>query len=394
MRSRTLITGLLVFSVFLFGGASTALGQEQPIIVEGQVTNGTAGGGSVAGITVTFHQESETVHEHTESVTDEEGRFQFDEIAYDPTVVFGVSVSYQGGLYGIDLDLSAGPPAPAAIVVYDAIESVDVISVQSASLLIEGYDKPTQMISALEIVVLVNTSDRAYVPGTEPMNMVRFGLPPETRGLRVDTALSGWEIIQVDLGFALMATIPPGSHDVMFAYEFPYSGTKTTIDRSYPHGAQSLRVLAPMDAMELSSEEPGKPEAVPIGENLYLLLEASDLPRGAQVSVDLEGLTEQSLGERLGESAGGIRFEFVVPIGLGGVMVLVVGYAIWRRSLRRRSVVAFDGPPSTETEGERAVLEQMLTDLESGIRTGTLSETEYQRRRAIIQTKLAALDDL
>ena len=387
MRSRTLITGLLVFSVFFFGGASTALGQEQPITVEGQVTNGTAGGGSVAGITVTFHQESETVHEHTEAVTDEEGRFQFDEIAYDPTVVFGVSVSYQGGLYGIDLDLSAGPPAPAAIVVYDAIESVDVISVQSASLLFAGYDEPTQMISALEIVVLVNTSDRAYVPGTEPMNMVRFGLPPET-------ALSGWELIQVDLGFALMATIPPGSHDVMFAYEFPYSGTKTTIDRSYPHGAQSLRVLAPMDAMELSSEELGKPEAVPIGENLYLLLEASDLPRGAQVSVDLGGLTEQSLGERLGESAGGIRFEFAVPIALGGVMVLVVGYAIWRRSLRRRSVVAFDGPPSTETEGERAVLEQMLTDLESGIRTGTLSETEYRSRRAIIQTKLASLDDI
>ena len=312
--------------------APTAYAQEQPVVVEGQVTNATNGGGSVDGLTAVLHLESAAVHDHLETTTDADGRFRFDRVVFDPTLAYGVSVNYQGGLYGVDLDLSAGSPPPVTLTVYEASTSDEAVSVSSASVLFAQADQSTQAVAAIEVIRIVNDSDHAYVPGPQPMDLLRFGLPSGAQGLQVDTRLPGADFIQVDLGFALLATVPPGEHEMLYTYEFPYSESEFLFTRSFIYGVENFRVLVPDEVMKLSSDQLGSAVEVSIEGRSYQFLEVSDLPRGAQISLELGELPQSSLTDGLGRRVDGIRFEYAALVALGLLMVITIAYALKRRS--------------------------------------------------------------
>ena len=332
----------LVGAVVVLAGMLAAWALQAPVIwaqygpatIEGQVVNGTPGGGSVEGSVVVLHRESPSVHDHLETVVDRQGRFAFEDVEVDGEAMYGVSVTYEGGLFGVDLlDPTVGEPV--TLMVYDAIQDDDVLSVSSASLLFAQTDASSQSVVALEIVKVVNSSDRAYVPGPQPMDVLRFGLPPGSEGLSVQTPLAGADFIQVDRGFALVATVPPGEHEVMFRYSFPYTSDEIAITKSFRYGAGNLRVLAPEGLLDISSLELGGPETVDIGGRAYRLLQASGLDRGARVSVELTELTVATLSDRVGGRIGETRFEYVAPIALAVFMAIVIAYAIGSRRGRQ-----------------------------------------------------------
>ena len=274
---------------------------------------------------------------------------------------------------------------------YDAVSSEDILTVTSASLLFAGADKSSRTVSALKIVTISNTTDRTYVPGPEPMNLLRFGLPPSSLDLQVETGLLGADTVQVDRGFALLASVPPGDHEVMYSYEFPYSGAETELTESFRYGATNLRILAPADLATLSSDQLDGPESVTIGTRVYQLIEAADVPRGARVSLLLRGLPEPSLRDRLGRGLRGIQYEYAAPVGLGLIMVVIIGYALWRRASERRRAPA--GSPGTVSvvEEERRVIARMITEVERSFKSGDLTEDEYQRRLNVLRSRLASL---
>ena len=315
--------------------APSAFAQQTPNTVDGRVTNGTLGGGDAGGLTVVLHRESGTRHQDREAVTDSAGRFRFDGVEYDAAVAYGLSVTYQGALYGVDVDLSAGSPSAAEIVVYEATSDDDTLSAASASVLYAAADESTRLVAVLEIIQLVNGSDRTYVPGPEPMDLVRFGLPPGAGALRVDTRLPGADFVQVDRGFALIASIPPGEHEILYTYEFPYSGQAFEYRKSFNYGADRLRVLAPLDVLRVSSGRLGGPKTTLIGQRAYHLLEATGIERGANIDLILEGLPRPGLAGRVREQLDGIRFELAAPVALGVLMAGVIAYALWRRSRER-----------------------------------------------------------
>ena len=327
--------------------------QEGTIVVEGKVSNGTQGGGSVAGLKVVFHRENATARDNLETLTDPVGRFRFDDVVYDPSTTYGVSVSYQGAVYGTDLLLSAGSPPPITLTVYETVDKQDVLSAASASVLFAMADGSAQTVSALEIVKVVNNSDRTYLPGPEPMKLLRFGLPRDSVALQVDGAFAGADFIQVDRGFALLVSVPPGEHEVMYTYQFPYSGTEIDFSKSFPYGVERLRVLAPNEVLKLSSDTLGAPRTVTIGQRSYQLLEATDLPRGTHVSVALSGLPRPSLGNRVDQRLKGIRFEYAAPIGLGLFMVALIGFALWKRRKEERAGFTAEQAPIADDENQR-----------------------------------------
>ncbi len=332
--------------------APTAQAQEPPITVEGRIVNGTAGVGEVEGMTVVFHGHLGADQDDLEAVSDADGQFLFEGISFDSGIAYGVSVTYKGVLYGTDLDLSGGSPPFVLLTVYESVETPDALSVSSASVLFLEPDEPGRGVATLEITRIVNSSDRTFVAGTQPMNLLRFGLPPGAQDLQVETVLPEADYVQVDRGFAIVSGVPPGEHEVMYTYRFPYTGTGATYTKSLPFGAQSLRILTPLGAMQLSSAELGAAQPATVGETSYQLLEASDLPRGATVSLTLAGLSEPLSSEgslvELEEPSGGIRFEYVGPVGLGLVMVVVIIYALTSRCVRRRDSAGFE-PPESKT---------------------------------------------
>ena len=220
--------------------------------VEGRVENGTSGG-AAAGVEVVLHTVRSTVRTDEPTLTDEEGAFRFDDVPLDPAAAYGVSVVYQGALYGMDLDTSAGAPEPVTLTIYESTHDDGAVRAILASVLFASADREEQTVAALEIVRIVNESNQTYVPGPEPMNLLRFGLPPDARNLEVDSTLPDADFAQVDRGFALLASVPPGEHEVLYSYSFPYSGGSAEFTKSLLYGAEHLRVLSPEGELSLSS---------------------------------------------------------------------------------------------------------------------------------------------
>ena len=322
----------------------TAAAQQSPVSVSGQVVNGSPDADSVVGIAVILHMQGETTYDNKTTITDNDGRFTFNGIVYDPALVYGVSVRYQDTLYGTEVSLADGTPPPLTIEVYDAVYEQDVIRVGSSSLLFADADRMTQTVSALEIVKVINDSDFTFVPGSGgPMSLLRFGLPPGAEGLQVDTRLLGADVVQVDRGFAVIGSVPPGEHDIMFTYAFPYDGTETTFTKNFPFGADSLRVLSPDEVLTLASEDIGAPEPVTIGERPYQLIETSGIERGSRINVQLSGLPRTTLADRAQGAITTARYEYVAPALLAVFLVVLIPFAVIRHRSKRTAESIEDG---------------------------------------------------
>ena len=322
----------LSVAAFLLSAAlavgSGAHAQEAGSVVEGRVVNASSDGGGVGGLVVTLHEVTAVGRRELETTTEPDGRFSFDEVLFDSETAYGISVIYQDAFYGEDLDVSEWPPDPVELTVYESSPDDGTLAVSSASILFAGASAETGTVSAMEIVNLVNSGDQTYVPGPGVMDLLRFGLPSGASGLRVETSLVGANHIQVDRGFALVASVPPGSHEVMYAYEFPYSGVETAFERSVRYGAENLRVMTPEDAMDLAADSLEEARTVTIGETRYRLIEAAGLAPGTPISVTLSGLPQPGGGPGLRDE---IRFEYAAPVSLALLMAILVGYALWRR---------------------------------------------------------------
>jgi len=340
------------------GGTRYAHGQtpDDDRVISGQVVNRTDGESAVPGLTVILHRDTAVGHDDEETVTDEEGQFCFEGMEFDPSIRYGVSVFYQGTFYGTDVDLGDGSPDPMLLIVYEATQDQNALTVSAASLLLTVPDEDNRTLWGLEIVKLRNSTDTAYVPGSDPMSRIRFGLPPGAVELQVHTTIRDAEMTQVDIGFALKASVPPGEFEVMYAYVFPYAGDRTNISKSFPYGADSVRILAPYGIGELQSVDLGASEIADVGGKPYQLIQASNVARGASISINILDLPAPSTSQRLRRSLGDIRFEYVAPAGLVLLMGLLVGLALLRRrGTGRRRARSNDGeeqsPPPTGKTG-------------------------------------------
>ena len=381
----------LVLALAATGGAVHA--QSQLRTVEGVVSNATPGGDSVSEQTVTLHRVTSMGFQDLTTTTDGAGAFRFADFEYDPAVSYGVSVRFHDAIYGTDLDLSGGSPEPVTLTVYDGTSDDAIVSAISVSLLLADADPSDQTLAALEIVRLANRSDRAYVPGEGVMELLRFGLPSGATDLVLDTALIGADYVQVDRGFALLASVPPGEHEVMFSYRFPYEASGFTLEKSYRYGADKVRILAPEEVVSISGASLGSPSPVTIGERQYQVVESEGLTRGASVSIDLDGLPMASAGQRIGSRMPDLKFEYAAPAALVLLMAgLLIYGAVWRTDRASRASAADTEREVIQTgDDERAVIRLMIEDLNASYEAGSLTEPDYRQRLRVLNARLTAL---
>ena len=219
IRAAALLAALVMLALAAWPHATPDVhAQDATFAVEGRVVNGTLDVGA-AQLEVMLHTVTELARADTPTLTDEQGAFRFDDVPLNPQAAYGVSVVYQGALYGRDLDTSDGPPDPVTLTIYESTHDDSGIRAALASVLFASANREEQTISTLEIVRIINESKQTYVPGPEPMNLMRFGLPPNASELQVDTSLPDADYAQVDRGFALLASVPPGrARGVLFLY--------------------------------------------------------------------------------------------------------------------------------------------------------------------------------
>lgn len=389
MRPYSTIAAIAV-AVFFAASSLPAVAQDavQYRDVTGQIVNGTKNSLPPFGLTVTLHKQGSDTYEEATTITDTKGNFSFENIPLDPDSLYGVTIRYQGVVYGTDIDLRQETLPPLLVTIYETSDDDSLLQVSSSSLLIPQVDKINRDVYALEIVTVVNSGDRTYVPGPQPMDLLRFGLPPGAEGLQIDTGLVAADAIQVDRGFAITANVPPGEHEVMFSYNFGYEGDSVAFDKSYLYGADSARILVPYDIGDLSSADLGDPGDVQIGEKNYQLIEASDIPRESRKALRISSLPQATLWDTAKATASDVPYELAAPALLGLLMLSLIAIAVARRErifgARTPSVTS-----EAQTDARSAIIAQ-IADLERALEEGKVRETDYHAKRQVLLDRLAA----
>ena len=348
------------------------------ITVSGKVNNMSENGDTLDGLSVILHENSEDIFGETEYVLSEDNEFIFENINYDPNTQYGVSIIFKGALYGLNLDLSMGSISDLEIQVFESIRSDELLKASLVSILINDVNRETKSISVLEIIKLVNDSDLTYVPGPAPMQLLRFNLPEGVYNLMVDSSLITAEVFQVDKGFGLSASLPPGEHDIFFSYDVPYKSETYEISKNLRYGADILRVVSAVDLVSVGNTSHGVFEEALIGERKYNVLEVSAIEKGESFLVTIEDLPIPSTAQRFSSAFKSIRWELAAPVALGIIVIFLAGAIIWLNSKNKSSSIS-EGMPNVKPELV------MLIELEQMYAKGQITEEQYRTKTEIIK---------
>ena len=343
-------------------------------LISGNLVNRTNSETDLSGIEV-FMSVPDTTKPPSVTVTETEGRFRFtlvESILSENLYVF--TVVYENAVYGTSLTgEQMFSNKPILIEVYNSTNDQNVLSVLNHSVFIGAIDKINMRIRVLEMQTLYNDSLSTYIPGDSPMSLVRFGLPLGFEKLSLDTVLKFSEVFEVNRGFALNTSVPPGEHEVLYSYDLNYNNTELFMGRSLPYSVESFRMMVPANIGELDFTGNGTKTVVDVDGKVYQLLEKKDLLSSDEITVNYRGLPEPSIYQRFTNLFSYKNFIIMAPLFLAISLFLIVVFSVWyykyAYSNNQQNV---DG-----LSGKVEILKEIRINREK-LKTGELDKEEFE----------------
>ena len=344
-------------------------------LISGNLVNRTNSETDLSGIEV-FMSVPDTTKPPSVTVTETEGRFRFtlvESILSENLYVF--TVVYENAVYGTSLTgEQMFSNKPILIEVYNSTNDQNVLSVLNHSVFIGAIDKINMRIRVLEMQTLYNDSLSTYIPGDSPMSLVRFGLPLGFEKLSLDTVLKFSEVFEVNRGFALNTSVPPGEHEVLYSYDLNYNNTELFMGRSLPYSVESFCMMVPANIGELDFTGNGTKTVVDVDGKVYQLLEKKDLLSSDEITVNYRGLPEPSIYQRFTNLFSYKNFIIMAPLFLAISLFLIVVFSVWyykyAYSNNQQNV---DG-----LSGKVEILKEIRINREK-LKTGELDKEEFEK---------------
>ena len=308
---------------------STSNAQQGPALISGEVVNRTPGEEIPAGRLVVLHILMQDGNQDFKSAsTDANGAFSFTDVPLAEVLGYLLVATHQGVDYTLEI-LPGEALTGLELEIFETTSSIDAVGIVLDSVMIADWDVPDRTLSVLELVQLENYGNETFVPDlAQPANMafLRFALPSNARDLQVQTQLPEGQVLQVDRGFAVTTSVPPGQHGMAFTYTVPYQGDRLDFSRRFSLGAQAFRLLIPVNLGSATSSALSSGSNVQIGDTDFRVLQAEDVPLGGTVDIQLDNLPQPSLLSTAVNSLGQSTAIWVVPItlvlGLAGLLVI------------------------------------------------------------------------
>lgn len=379
-RLALLVAVMAVVRMPSAGGASTGT-------IVGRVINGTTGKPQPgAEVTLTIGTEQRTTE--TVAVSDERGRYRFEDLVTGEEHFYVLDAVYKDGLFAgrpltIPSDTKKAPLIDTTLRVFEPTTDPSSILIRRDDLfVIHDEDR----VSVVEAIKVVNPTRNAYIgrgselsPGDDDgiTPSLGFAMPdgvvPDTfRWLDADLDVPQAVEIQ-GVGFGITSAIPPGEVDFTFSYQV--EGTGGTFDLS-------RRALYTISELSVFAADPLEVTANRLRERGRVELEGTTYRR---FSSDSE-LDPADPVQILIVAEGGSATPLLVGLGAGlGVLVLLALFA-FMRTKRERRVVRTEPPPPRDRDELLAAIARLDLEFE----TGRLDEAEYRRRRADLKDRLSS----
>ena len=373
----------LIGFLFLAVGPASAAGTNAAGSVSGIVQNGTAGGGSVAGITVSLQRYvNGAFQDQTDVRADAAGRFTFTGVVIDPAAQYLPIAHYANVDYaGKPVALSGGTPtASDDVTVYETTAKDPDLRLQNANLILGAVDRAGQRLQFLEILTLVNPSDRTFVPSASgqgmPADLVRLALPADAADVTITDGLDPQKIIEVDGGIASTGPVLPGAQTVSFSFDVPYQGSTFSYAWRLVYPTGSVRLLSPDSGPVLSAPGMTAQPSFQESGHTFRVLASGAVTAGGMVTVDVGGLPARTWWQSLRAAFPTAGLPPMTALVAAALAALLPVLYLWRH------------PPVRQ---DAAALLDRLVALDEAHDRGEVGDADYAAQRAALKARLRAV---
>ena len=372
---------LIVVILFVILSAPAIVAETGVGVIDGQVVNGTDGGGSVADLdlVLTVYQEGAEV-DTIEGGTDAEGKFQFDGLPTETDYDYMVSLWFQEAEYSNDSIIFGGGNTTVSteIIVYDSTTSDEaifvgmthtVIYVENGGLLVEEY------------YLFVNEANTTYIgskessPGGKNATL-SFSLPEGASNVHLIWGIMDCCYVETEEGFVDTMPILPGTWEGAFSYRIDYDSDAYTFSKTMMYPTATFQLLVEDVGIDVSSSQLVMGEPTDMDGMPLIILSGNNIYPGTPIVAQISGLPKA--GDQ-GISA----WVIVVPILL--VFAFVLGFLI----LRKRP------QPAVSEDDLDQRMQRLLVDiarLDDDFESGEIAEKAYHRMRSEKKAQLVELN--
>lgn len=405
-----LLTSLLTLLLF-FGNASLAHAATMNGQISGQVVDGSNKNAPIPNLNVTLQMaQNSTTNDVTSVKTDAKGNFLFQKVSTDQTISYVVYTRYQDAQYVSDaVTLNNKPSQTITLQVYEEMHSTKNIAILQANVLVRNTDPATGLITVSQVYSFDNLNPKTYIgslnASTGMPNALLFSLPSGVRNITLGAGFSGYQVLQVDKGFATNAALLPGMNDFSFSYEVPYTTSSYTLPYKTLYPTVSLSFLIDPD-LHASSKELNSAGIVNSDNQVYHNYTASTLPANSPVNITLQGLplSKNTAGSfSLDASAIWLIIGFLAVLALAVLITWGFIYRSRRRSSTSQQSSERGGGsvPNEAIKGrakkapsyanpEQALLQELLV-LDNDHASGKISTAVYEEKRSKTKARLRLL---
>lgn len=393
MKNRvTLITAeLLVLSIIGALVGTHASAQTESTTISGVVLNGTDGFTSVIGAELSLHvfQDNMLIDTSVASV-DLHGKFVFDGYASSNggELRYILTAMYKDVPYSVELT-HAPDLVDVQLPVYEPTGATDDLSLSNSSIFVMRVDPRKRLVFVYEMATVSNGGDQAFQPGiaaSGTMSLLRFPLPQGATNLEVESELLDGKILQIDRGFALDASIPPGEYGIAFTYLIPYEGTDLDLSRRFWAGAGILTIFVADTVAILEARDLHNVGSRNIGSTTYNIFSTMNVLKEQRIEMTLTKLPQPSFFEQIRESIGLGSVSLVVTATLTISLTTLLFLGLFRGLSRRKVPSVLNAPSLSST---RLSFVREIAALDDRFQRGEIDADSYQSQRQ--QLKSSAL---
>ncbi len=295
-----IITAILVSTALALSAPPVLAAGTNDGVIEGQLVNGTASGGSTAGQVVNLDMYVGSAAEPTTVSTksDAQGRFTFKDLDRSAGSSYQVKVNFQEADYASDyLAFNEGSPTLSTnLTVYDSTTSMAAIDIALQHTVVYVGAGTLEF---KEYILYTNKSDKTYIgnPGSyaggkrETLSLV---LPATAADIQLGGTLMQCCVFSSPNGLVDTMPLLPGEREIVYGYKVNTPAKEYVASRQIDVPILSYNFLVQGAGINVASDQLQPGEPLTIENAQFQHLAGANLGPGDTISVRIAGLPQRA----------------------------------------------------------------------------------------------------